>query len=114
MGTNILKDSMDKLIYNVTVNIDHSVHDEWLQWMKETHIPEVMATGCFLESRFSKIVSDDEQGGVTYSVQYLLANEKDFDLYQKDFAPKLQQEHASKYAGKFAAFRTMLSMVAQF
>ena len=47
-------------------------------------------------------------------IEYLKSGIKDFDLYQNDFAPKLQQEHASKYAGKFAAFRTMLSMVAQF
>ena len=32
-------------IYNVTTNIDESVHDEWLHWMKEIHIPDVLATG---------------------------------------------------------------------
>ncbi|MBT6440423.1 MAG: DUF4286 family protein, partial [Flavobacteriales bacterium] len=25
------------IIYNVTVKINNEVHDEWLQWMKETH-----------------------------------------------------------------------------
>ncbi|MGQ3086877.1 DUF4286 family protein, partial [Flavobacterium sp.] len=29
------------IIYNVTINIDDSVHDKWLTWMMEKHIPEV-------------------------------------------------------------------------
>jgi len=41
------------IIYSVTVNIDDSVHDEWVTWMKEVHIPDVMATGYFLENRFA-------------------------------------------------------------
>ena len=35
-------------IYNVTVNVSDDVHIEWLKWMKETHIPDVMKTGCFI------------------------------------------------------------------
>ncbi|MEO8448027.1 MAG: DUF4286 family protein, partial [bacterium] len=27
------------ILYNVTVNVDDSVHDEWLEWMKTIHIP---------------------------------------------------------------------------
>lgn len=30
------------IIYNVTVNIEHNVHDEWLKFMKDEHIPDVM------------------------------------------------------------------------
>jgi hypothetical protein len=32
------------IVYNVTVNIDGAVEQEWLKWMKEVHIPEVLAT----------------------------------------------------------------------
>ena len=105
---------MDKIIYNVTVSIDLAVEKEWVSWMKEKHIPDVMATGCFLESRFTKVLNDQDQGGASYSIQYLLANEADYQLYLNEFAARLQQEHALKYHGKFAAFRTMLQMVAQF
>ena len=27
--------------YNVTVSVDASVHEEWLEWMRSTHMPEV-------------------------------------------------------------------------
>ena len=63
------------ILYNVTVNIDHDVHDEWLAWMKETHIPDVMNTDCFDESRISR-VHGEEQGGLTYAIAYLCENQE--------------------------------------
>ena len=27
------------ILYNITVSIDYNVHQEWLIWMKEVHIP---------------------------------------------------------------------------
>lgn len=101
------------IIYNVTVNIDADVHDEWLEWMRSKHIPDVMSTGCFIESKISRI-HGEEQGGMSYAIQYISPTQDKFDVYQQLFAPKLQHEHTSKYQGKFAAFRTILSIVEEF
>ena len=35
------------IIYNVTINIEEAATAEWLAWMQETHIPDVIATGKF-------------------------------------------------------------------
>ena len=98
------------ILYNVTINIDHDVHDEWLGWMKTKHIPAVLNTGLFIENRICRIL-DVEEGGKAYSIQYLLKNIDDYDTYQKEFAPSLQLEHTQKYQGEFAAFRTILEVV---
>ena len=58
------------IIYNVTVNIDYDVHDEWLHWMQTEHIPDVMRTGLFLEAKISRILAEEE-GGKSYAIQYL-------------------------------------------
>lgn len=100
------------IIYNVTVNIDEDVQEEWLTWMREVHIPDVMNTGMFLESRMSKIMGFSE-GGVSYSIQYLCESMETLEQYQNKHAPALQKEHTEKYQGKFAAFRTLLEMVHQ-
>mgnify|MGYP002632489259 CR=1 FL=1 len=97
------------VIYNVTVSIDDDVHQDWLQWMQEVHIPEVMATGFFLESRMSKILGYEE-GGISYSIQYLCENHDVLERYQLEQAPRLQAEHTSRFQGKFAAFRTLLDV----
>lgn len=97
------------ILYNVTVNIDNSVHDEWLDWMKSKHIPDVLSTGLFSDNKIFRIKSDEE--GNTYSIQYFLESIEDYEKYQKEFAPKLQAEHSEKYKNKFAAFRTIMELV---
>ena len=47
------------IIYNVTVNIDDSVHDEWLTWIKN-HIPQVLATGKFVDAKLTKVLVKEE------------------------------------------------------
>lgn len=101
------------IIYNVTVNIDADVHDEWLEWMRSKHIPDVMSTECFIESRISRI-HGEEEGGISYAIQYIAPTREKFDVYQQLFAPKLQHEHTDRYQGKFAAFRTILSIVEEY
>jgi len=98
------------LIYNVTVVIEYSSEEEWKKWMKEIHIPEVMATNCFSDYKFCKILAESE-GGNSYSIQYSIENQAMLDKYSEEFAPELQQKHNDLFAGKFAAFRTLLEEV---
>ena len=48
-----------KIIYNVTVNIDDTVHDEWLIWIKE-HIHQVLATGKFDRATLSRVLVEED------------------------------------------------------
>ena len=99
------------IIYNVTVNIDNTVHDEWLDWMQRVHIPDVMLTGVFTENRIYKVLADEDTGGTTYSVQYLCNSMKEYEQYRDIFAPALQAQHMNRYKEKFAAFRTLLEVI---
>lgn len=94
-------------IYNVTVNIEKEVHQDWLKWMKEVHIPDVLATGMFIDNRLCQVMVDEEQG-ITYSIQYRVKDLDTLKLYQQMYAPKLQAEHMNRYRDKFVAFRTIL------
>lgn len=97
------------IIYNVTVNIDEDVHDEWIEWMSTKHIQEVMDTGLFIEARLSRILAEEE-GGRSYSIQYLCQDMQTLERYQAEHAPRLQEDHTRKYEGKFVAFRTILRL----
>lgn len=99
------------ILYNVTVSIDNTVADEWLQWMKEVHIPEVMETGYFLANQICRVMEDEDTGGTTYAVQYTCRSVKDLQEYQREYSPALQQKVNDRYAGRYAAFRTMLEIV---
>ena len=99
------------ILYNVTVKIDHEVHDEWLQWMREVHLPEVMASGLFLEHRLARVLLQDEEDGVTYSFQYTCSDMSAMQKYTGLHAPYLQKAHADRYKDKFVAFRTLLEVI---
>ena len=99
------------IIYNVTVNIESSVHDEWIRWMKEVHIPDVMKSGLFLENRMLKVLGDEDSGGTTYAIQYTCRNITDFRKYETEFAPGLRKEHQEKFKDQFVSFRTLLELV---
>jgi threonyl-tRNA synthetase len=95
-------------IYNVTVSVNHSVEDDWINWMKNTHIPEVMKTGFFTEYKMFKVLLNTDENSRSYSVQYAFSQMKDLQLYQANFATALQQKHIARYADKCHAFRSVL------
>ncbi|MCI2229419.1 DUF4286 family protein [Polaribacter sp. MSW13] len=100
-------------IYNVTINIDETVHLEWLSWM-ETHIVDVLNTGKFLSAKLTQVLVDEEMGGKTYSVQYTANSREDLDDYYQFEAAKLQSDGFKKFADKMVAFRTELKIVNEF
>jgi Domain of unknown function (DUF4286) len=101
------------IIYNVTINVDESVHNEWLIWIKN-HIPQVLATGKFTEAKLTKVLVEEELGGATYSVQYRAKSREDLDNYYKFDADKLRNEGLVKFADKMLAFRTELEIVDEY
>lgn len=100
-------------IYNVTLNIDESIHQEWLDWIKE-HIPQVLSTGHFSDAKLSRVLVEEEMGGVTYSVQYRAKTREDLDNYYKNHADRLRQDGLKRFADKVLAFRTELQIIDEY
>jgi len=94
-------------IYNVTVNVEPVIHSEWLNWMKENHIPQVMDTGFFGSCRILQVMAENDHG-FTYSIQYTVKNMALLKQYQLEEGPRLQQESVRKFGEKALAFRTVL------
>lgn len=98
------------IIYNVTVKIDLAHHDDWYRWMKEVHIPEVMATDYFIKYQMSKLLYTDESDGLTYTIQYYCKDLETLNAYHKIAAPALQKKHTDRYEGKYVAFRSIMDV----
>lgn len=100
------------IVYNVTCNVDDSVHQEWVKWMKEEHLPEVMETGMFIEHNMYKLMTRqyDEQG-TTYCIQYTCNTYADYEKYSTEFGPALKQKTLEKFGDKVLAIRSIMEMV---
>ena len=101
------------IIYNVTINVDESIHEKWLNWIKE-HIPQVLATGKFTEAKLTKVLVEEELGGTTYSVQYRAKSRENLDHYYMYDAERIRNDGQSKFADKMLAFRTELEIIDEY
>jgi len=99
-------------IYNVTINIEESIHEKWLQWMKTEHIPAMLDTRIFSKALMTKVQIEEEMGGHTYSVQYTTDSKKSLQKYYTEHAEKLRAQ-SKPFEGKFVAFRTELEVVCE-
>jgi hypothetical protein len=95
-------------IYNVTCKVAWSIHDAWLQWMREEHIPHVEATGCFLHSKMLRLLDIDDTEGPTYAIQYTAATLEQFRKYEKVYAASLRKEVTDRWGEAYIAFRTLM------
>lgn len=109
----ITPETLIMIIYNVTSNIDKSIHEQWLEWIKE-HIPQVLSTGCFVEAKLTKVLVEEEDGAVTYSVQYRAKSREDLQRYYNTFADTLRQDALKKFADKVLSFRTELEVIDEY
>lgn len=102
------------ILYNVTTNIDETIKQQWLQWMQEKHIPEILATGKFSSARLVRVLVEEEMGGLTYAVQYTTDSKETLQRYYAEDAPKFRAEGLSLFGDKALAFRTELEFVSEF
>ncbi|MFY8110847.1 MAG: DUF4286 family protein [Flavobacterium sp.] len=101
------------IIYNVTINIHESVHDKWMIWMQQKHIPEILATGKFSNARMVRVLVEEEMGGLTYSVQYTTDSRETLQKYYQEDAPALREEGLKLFGDKMLAFRTELEVISE-
>lgn len=99
------------IIYNITTKLDWSIAHDWLAWMKNEHIPLVMATNKFEKFQFVKLLDVDDADGPTYAVQYFAASIKNYDEYIELYAPEFRTELFNKWGNNFIAFRSLMEII---
>ena len=101
------------IIYNVTANIDKSIHEEWLTWIRD-HIPQVLGTGKFDKATLTRVLVEEDMGGITYSIQYIAYSREALDAYYREAAENLRADALKRFADKMLAFRTELELVDEY
>ncbi len=96
------------IVYNVTIKVDLNIHELWVRWMKEEHIPKVLTTGCFKDFKFYRIMEENQSDGMTYAVQYFAPELSNYFDYQEKHAALMQKDMHDTWPDKYAAFRTLL------
>ena len=99
------------IIYNVTIKVDQAIAANWLAWLKEEHIPDIINTGCFTHAGILRLLEVDDKEGPTYVVQYHAASNILYDQYIEKFSESMRKKGTNKWGNQFIAFRTVMQVV---
>lgn len=99
------------IIYNVTIKVEHSIAENWLTWLKEVHIPEMISTGCFTNATILRLLETDETEGPTYAIQYHAASNDLYNKYIESFSDEMRKKGADKWGNRVIAFRSVMQVV---
>ena len=98
-------------IYNVTIKVDNCIAEDWLTWLKEEHIPEVMETGCFTSNTILQILEIDDSEGPTYAIQYKVESKALYNNYLNKHAAVMRGKSFEKWGSQFIAYRSFMQIV---
>lgn len=101
------------VIYNVTINLDSSIHKNWLEWINN-HIRNVLSTGKFTKAVFTRILDERNIGEISYSIQYFAKSKLDLEEYIQKYSDFLKLDGENRFGNKMLVFRTKLELIKEY
>jgi hypothetical protein len=77
--------------YEVTALVVPDLAGDYERFMREDHIPAVLATGCFRRASFMRADPD------RYRMRYEARSSQDLDRYLAAHAPALREDFAARF-----------------
>ncbi len=91
--------------YEVTVSVDEGLEAQYERYMRERHIPQIMATGCFHHTVFER--GDDGR----FRTRYVAETRADLDRYLRDHTTAFRNDFAQHFPTGAAAARAVYGAV---
>ena len=79
------------ITYEVIVTIEPMLVEPFERYMRQTHIPEIMRTGCFRRIRFER--SSDR----VYRTAYLADTRTDVDRYLREHTARFREDFSKHF-----------------
>ena len=102
------------IVYKVIIQIEKKIEKDWLNWMRDVHIPEIMDLNIFYKSQLFNIINNKEKEFSSFCIEYCCHSEQEYNIYKKKYSKNLQIKHIEKFKGKFKGERLILSLNNEF
>jgi hypothetical protein len=93
------------MILNITFSVDKEVSEDWITWMKDKHIPDLLIKGVFTEAKILKVLNHEDEHSFSYAVQYFWGTTKAIDEYLAD------DDIQKRYGERILSYPTLLEEV---
>lgn len=102
------------IIYSITYHINKSLAEEWLSWLKETHLPRVMLSERFFRHTLQELVDplplDDVR---TFNLQFYTLEVEHLYAYWDDDAQILDGAMTERFGEEISYFETVMRRLLQ-
>ncbi len=99
------------ILYNTTYSVATEIADDWLRWMKRFFVSAAEATELPVSHKILRLLTELDNGGVTYSFQLNFETMKDYNTFQELHADALRQRMQHRFGNQFLSFDTLLEEV---
>lgn len=97
-------------IYNITVLIDESIEQDWLNWIKPNFIETVLGTGFFQSCQLLQ-VTDSPNEGLTYCLQFRTDAISSIQSYQSLYATQIERDHQLAFPNQLVTFSSTMKII---
>ena len=99
------------LIYNTTFCISDEILEDSIMFLKKVYIPQALVSGHLSEPRLALIHNQNEEAGVSYSLQFKVDNIESLNSWLKADGTILHQKLADIFKGQMVGFNTLLEEI---
>lgn len=99
------------ILYNTTYSVADEVAVDWLRWMQRFYLPAAQATELVTGYKILRLLTELDNGGITYSIQLDFATLEAYQTYQEQHADTLRQRIQHRFGNQFVSFDTLLEVM---
>ncbi len=98
-------------IYNTTYLVTENIFSQWNNWVKTTHIPQMLEQG-FSSPQIAKVISNNpEQEGISITVQFKIKNLSTLNNWAENNLGFIRTEIKQKFGENVLPFDTILEIL---
>lgn len=99
------------IIYNTTINVNENIVDEFVKWIKQEYIPQIIATDLFVDINLFEVLVEEEMGGITFSLQHSMKNMETYKEFNEKHFANFDKLMHDKFTDNYVTFSTILQKV---
>ena len=99
------------LIYNTTYHVDIAEEDNFLIWVKEVFIPEVIQQEVLQNPRICKILSHSQPDQVNYALQWEVESAALLHKWHLEYGDYAKKEVTKIFKVKVLSFDTLMKVI---
>ena len=79
------------IIYEVTAIVEARLAETWERYMRQQHIPDILASGCFQSADLTRATPG------RYRIRYEASTDEDLERHPATHAARLREDFASRF-----------------